>query len=47
MKKGCKNSCKGMGGGTGKNKGNTGKKVDMKGVKSATGKTRMPNDRRF
>ena len=42
-----KNGCKGMGGGTGKAKGNTGKKVDTSGVKSGSGRTRMPNDRRY
>ena len=35
-----KQSCSGR-------KGNTGKPIDKKGVKSQSGKTRMPNDRRF
>lgn len=37
----------GMGNGTGKRKGNAGKSIGMKGVKSRSGKTRMPADRMF
>ena len=38
--KGGKNSCSGR-------KRNTGKPIDKKGTKSGSGKTRMPNDRKF